>query len=149
MNIIIKDSSYASVNVITKYEHGSAAAYGDEFGSSSLNGANLDINDDPDMVYGENIYLNLDFIFNFSDGTQFIGSADTWDIAALLDNDKPSSIDDISCSDTPNTAQIIIPLQTANGSYVIAETDSTSGFLEMQLIILSSGSPAFKVCGLP
>ena len=59
-----------------------------------------------------------------------------------------ASTDDVSCSDSPSTAQKVIPLQTSDGTYVSAQSDSSSGYLEVRMVILNSGSPQFLVCGL-
>ena len=149
LNITISGDSYGEVNTITQYTPGSAAAYNDgaAFGSSSLQGANLDVNDSADTVHAESIYINWDVTFSFSNGSDFIGST-TWNIADLLASDFVASTDDISCSDSPSTAQMVIPLQTSDGTYVSAQSDSSSGYLEVRMVILNSGSPQFLVCGL-
>ena len=118
LNVTIEGTSYGTVTSITEYQAGSAAAYndGEDFGSSDLYaGINLDTNDEPDYLYAESIILNLDLIFSFSNGSEFIGST-TWTVSDLLESDLVASIDDVSCSDSPSTAEMVIPLQTSDGT---------------------------------
>ena len=147
LTIKILKTSYTVVNNIEQIEGEACSSSCGSDGSSSVNYSTTD----GDMVYSNDITINLDMEFEFSEGYTFYAST-SW-APGDLDSDDLYSLSEIQNNNVDCekklSGEFVFPLQTSDGTYVSADSSTYSGYAELRLeIVDGQDSPLFIVCGV-
>ena len=82
--------------------------------------------------------------FEFSQGYTYYSTGE-WVLSDADFTDMYSSADDVDCS-VAKSSEIVYPLQRVDGTYISADSTTSSGYAEIRQIMIDGGSSQYKVC---
>ena len=96
------------------------------------------------QVFADTVSVYFDMEFEFSQGYTYY-SIGEWVLSDADFTDLYSSADDVDCS-VAKSSEIVYPLQRVDGTYISADSTTSSGYAEIRQIMIDGGSSQYKVC---